>query len=101
MKGFQLPFPTSVHANNILDPAAAQSAMSPAHPTKAQRTDPSCAPTMQVRMNPRELRVLLHEMGHCLHSLCSRTRYQHLWGTRCAQDVVEVGGGRRHALGRQ
>ncbi|GAX79131.1 hypothetical protein CEUSTIGMA_g6571.t1 [Chlamydomonas eustigma] len=38
----------------------------------------------------RELRTLLHELGHCCHNLASRTRYQHLWGTRCAQDMVEV-----------
>jgi intermediate peptidase len=38
----------------------------------------------------RELRTLMHELGHCCHNLASRTRYQHLWGTRCAQDMVEV-----------
>ncbi|MEW5313109.1 MAG: hypothetical protein WDW38_004701 [Sanguina aurantia] len=41
-------------------------------------------------LQPDELRVLLHELGHVCHSLMSRTRYQHLWGTRCAQDLVEV-----------
>ena len=30
----------------------------------------------------RDLRTLLHELGHCCHNLASRTRYQHLWGTR-------------------
>ena len=44
----------------------------------------------QMCLSYRDLRTLLHELGHCFHSLASRTKYQHLWGTRCAQDLVEV-----------
>lgn len=36
-----------------------------------------------VRLTLRELRTLAHELGHCCHNLLSRTKFQHLWGTRC------------------
>lgn len=37
-----------------------------------------------------ELKTLMHEFGHVLHSLLSRTHFQHLFGTRGPLDLVEI-----------
>lgn len=44
----------------------------------------------QLFLTPNQLETLYHEWGHALHSLLSRTKFQHLSGTRGSTDFVEV-----------
>ncbi|KAL8217979.1 hypothetical protein R6Q57_021352 [Mikania cordata] len=43
-----------------------------------------------VRLNHSDVDTLFHEFGHALHSLLSRTDYQHFSGTRVAFDIAET-----------
>jgi mitochondrial intermediate peptidase len=38
----------------------------------------------------QEVETFLHEFGHAMHSLLSRTKFQHMSGTRAAMDFVET-----------
>jgi Zn-dependent oligopeptidase len=56
--------------------------------SSAQPRQAACVLACEFAGDHLSLRSVLHEFGHALHHLCSRTRYQHLAGTRGPIDLV-------------
>lgn len=44
----------------------------------------------EVGLSFSQAETLFHEYGHALHSILSRTTFQHVWGTRGALDFIEL-----------
>lgn len=49
-----------------------------------------CNLSSRTQLSHSEVETLFHEFGHALHSLLSRTQFQHMSGTRSAMDFVET-----------
>ena len=85
-QSFQLPIVTLV--TNYANPLPTQESLGADKDRSAGVSTQSA--THSVLMTPQEVETLFHEFGHAIHSLFSRTEFQHLSGTRGALDFVEL-----------
>ncbi len=74
--------PTSMRSEHQLPIVALVCNLTPSSSSSSSSTHPL--------LSHSEVETLYHEFGHGLHSLLSRTSFQHLSGTRAAMDFVET-----------